>query len=137
MVGLCTDIFVELHVPDFVAAIDFYGKLGFREVRREANYLVLRRGNSIINFYGGSPSVVNHSHFSAFPTNTPRGFGVEIVFPVEEIDSYYEQLKSNVVEIVADLKVRPWGKKDFRIVDPFGFYIRVTERYDMLRQEGI
>jgi len=27
--------------------------------------------------------------------------------------------------------MKPWGKKDFRIIDPFGFYLRISEPSDM------
>jgi hypothetical protein len=26
--------------------------------------------------------------------------------------------------------LKKWGRRDFRIVDPFGFYLRITERYE-------
>jgi hypothetical protein len=28
--------------------------------------------------------------------------------------------------------MQPWGVKDFRIEDPFGFYLRITERHNIL-----
>jgi hypothetical protein len=28
------------------------------------------------------------------------------------------------------LELKKWGRRDFRIVDPFGFYLRITERYE-------
>jgi hypothetical protein len=28
------------------------------------------------------------------------------------------------------VQLKKWGRRDFRIVDPFGFYLRITERYE-------
>ena len=35
------------------------------------------------------------------------------------------------VNIVNPLVKRPWGLWDFRIEDPFGFYLRITEHHDI------
>lgn len=50
---------------------------------------------------------------------------------VEDIEDYYEKAKefANVFE---PLQQRPWGLKDFRIIDPFGYYIRFTSPHDIL-----
>jgi len=29
--------------------------------------------------------------------------------------------------VVEPLRMRPWGARDFRIADPFGYYLRITE----------
>ena len=46
-----------------------------------------------------------------------------------------EQLYKNVgkfARIVQPLQLKKWGRRDFRIVDPFGFYLRITERYEWI-----
>ncbi len=30
--------------------------------------------------------------------------------------------------LAADLQARPWGVRDFRLLDPAGYYLRITER---------
>lgn len=124
-----TDVFLELHVPDFDKAIEFYSKLGFRTVWRSEDYLVMRRGRSIINFYGDSKKVFKHSYFGRFPTKTKRGYAVEIIIMVENIKEFYKKIKRHA-KVVEPLKFKRWERWDFRIEDPFGFYIRFTERYD-------
>jgi len=120
---------VELHVPDFAPVKDFYGRLGFvtaREERGEDGYLVLRRGLNVIAFWPGSPAVVEHPYFARFGSATPRGYGVEIVIEVADVAALYESARG-FAEIVAPLERRPWGARDFRVADPFGFYLRITE----------
>ncbi len=129
------DIQIELHVPDFTKVIEFYGKLGFEKVwSRNRNdigdYLVLRRGNTVINFWPGNETVLEQPYFKQFPTDTKRGYGVEIVIPVENVEQLFEQIKEETF-VVEPLTQQPWGRKDFRIVDPFGYYLRITEPHDI------
>lgn len=131
-----SETILELHVPNFEKAKDFYGKLGFKEVWERKpedfkGYLVMKMGNSILCFWAGNDEVYNHPYFKNFPKDTHRGYAVEIVIFVDNIDSYYEKIKK-FANIVEDLKVQPWGDKDFRIEDPFGFYIRFSSPYNTL-----
>jgi catechol 2,3-dioxygenase-like lactoylglutathione lyase family enzyme len=128
-----TDVFLELHVPDFEKVIKFYTKLGFKIVWRSEDYLVIRRGESVLNFYGGSNKVYNQSYFKRFPKKTKRGYAVEIIVPIDDIKKFYKKIK-NFVKVVEPLKLKKWGRWDFRIEDPFGFYLRFTERYDWLNK---
>ncbi len=126
-----TDVLVELHVPDFVAAELFYGELGFRVVRREPRYLVMRRGASVINFFGGDAEVASHSYFGTFPSTTKRGYGVELIIFVDDLDAVFS-CACALKTVVAPPCLRPWGCRDFRLEDPFGYYLRISERYDAL-----
>ncbi|NMC58131.1 MAG: tetratricopeptide repeat protein [Candidatus Methanofastidiosa archaeon] len=133
-----TGLFIELHVPDFSSVIDFYAKLGFVvdfKSKEHGGYLTLRKRRCIINFYGGSSIIDQHIFFSRFPSSTPNGHRVEIIIPVDNIEVEYESaIKSlNASSIVEELQLQPWGKRDFRIVDPFGFYLRFTEKIDWLK----
>lgn len=127
---------LELHIPDMKLALDFYGKMGFEKVwQRDQNddgdYLVMQRDGVIINFWPGNEEVWNQPYFKNFPRDTKRGFGVEIVIPTEDIDNYYAKVKE-FANIVEELHMQPWGLKDFRLEDPFGFYLRVTEPHNIL-----
>ena len=127
---------IELHVPDFGVTKEFYGKLGFTtvwETKPEGfeGYMVMKMDNNIICFWAGNNEVYSHPYFKKFPKETPRGYAVEIIIFVEDIKNYYEKIKkfANVVE---ELHMEPWGYEDFRITDPFGFYIRVSSPYNTL-----
>jgi dihydroneopterin aldolase len=125
---------VELHVPDFAPVRSFYGRLGFSVVREEPGpkgYLVLRYEQNAIAFWPGSDAVRRHPFFARHPADTPRGHGVEIIVTTSEIDALYERAK-DLDAVVEPLAVRAWGARDFRIADPFGYYIRVTEARDGL-----
>lgn len=127
---------LELHVPDFSVVKDFYGKLGFsivweRPPEEHKGYLVLEREGTILCFWAGNEEVYNQSYFKKFPADTPRGYGVEVVIGVADIAGFYE-VANKFAEVVDPLVTRPWGLQDFRIIDPFGYYIRFTEPHDVL-----
>lgn len=129
---------VELHVPDLALAKRFYGRLGFRVARHESpvdddGYLVLRRGDALLCFWGGTPAVRRHPYFGRFGRTAKRGYGVEIVVPVSDVRRLYAVARGARC-VVEELQLRPWGARDFRIEDPFGFYIRITERHDVLAE---
>ena len=64
--------------------------------------------------------------FARFGSDAPRGYGVEIVIEVADVVALYESARG-FAEIAAPLERRPWGARDFRVLDPFGFYLRITE----------
>jgi uncharacterized glyoxalase superfamily protein PhnB len=126
---------LELHVPDQKIAKDFYEKLGFKVIWRRrkgdaGDYMVMERDGAILNFWPGNDHVWGQSYFKRFPKDTKRGYGVEIVYTVDDVESYYDKVKI-FATIVEPLKLQPWGRYDFRFEDPFGFYLRVTEHHDI------
>jgi len=130
------DVLIELHVPDFEKVKEFYGKLGFKVVwerkpEAKKGYLVMRRGDSILCFWPGNEQVWNQDYFKSFPKTTKRGYALEIIIMVDNIEELYGEAKlfANVVE---EIGMRPWGLKDFRIEDPFGFYLRFTAPHDIV-----
>ena len=140
-----TDIVIELHVPDFKKVKSFYKKLGFkviweRKPRDVDGYLVMKRGDSLIGFYCGNKSVYKHQYFSKFPKTSPKGYAVEISVPVKNIKKFYSSVLKNFGKkyIVSPLKIQPYDiqkKKDFRIKDCFGFYLRFTDPINIFGKE--
>ncbi len=138
------NLVLELHIPDFAKARDFYSMFGFEELNYDPTsgggsslgYMVFQRidslGRAMINFYGDKPEVAKHAHFNQFPESTPRGYEVEVTFPVDNVDGLWEQVKDKLEkeQIAQELVTKRWGKKDFRVVYPFGFYLRFTEPVD-------
>ena len=129
--------YIELHVPSFAAVKDFYGKLGFKVMREQKsddprkNYLVMALDNNILCFWPGNDQVYTQSHFKNFPADTKRGYGVEIIIQVGNLEEAHAKAQG-LGCVVGELKTKHWGKKDFRITDPFGYYLRFTEPYDIL-----
>ncbi len=133
-----TDVLVELHVPDLRAAKAFYRRFRFTVVREETSddadgYLVMRRGSSLLLFWGGTEAVGEHEYFRRFRNVRKRGYGVELVIPVDDLDAAYRAAVAARC-VVAEPRIRAWGARDFRAEDPFGFYLRFTEPHDPTRR---
>lgn len=141
---IANNLIIELHVPDFDKIKDFYSKLAFKITledkvnEKELGYLTMTRedkmGNTMLNFYGGDDRVYNQSYFKQFPRDTKRAYASEITIVVKDVEAMYNLAMTNLKEYV----VKPLRSnedhshqwKDFRMVDPFGFYIRFTELLD-------
>ncbi len=131
---------IELHVPDFDQAKSYYGSLGFKvvweRVPEEAKgYLVMGRGGTVICFWGGNEAIFGQPYFKQFPKDTVRGYGVELVIMVDDIESYYEEVK-DVANVVEQLVRQPWGLQYFRAADPFGYYLRFTSKHNILDESN-
>ena len=55
-----------------------------------------------------------------------RGARVEVVLEVEDLDAAREQIEAAGYPIAEAATDRPWGLRDFRLLDPDGYYLRVT-----------
>ena len=138
------NLIIELHVPDLDVVKDFYSKLGFeigiddKINEKELGYLTMIRkdklGETMLNFYGGDNRVYNQSFFKQFPKGTKRGYAAGITITTGDIEELYKKvsknLKDNIVRELKELEDHEHKWKDFRMVDPFGFYIRFTELID-------
>lgn len=141
---IVNNLVLELHIPDFETARKFYTLFGFKEISydptsgggSDLGYMVLKRddsiGNTSINFYGDKDKVSQHKYFADFPANTRRGYEVEITIPVSDVKGLWEEIKDKIPEkqITQPLTLKRWNKWDFRVADPFGFYVRFTELVD-------
>lgn len=138
------NLIIELHVPDLNIVKDFYSKLGFevslndKANEKELGYLTMTRkdtlGNTMLNFYGGDERVYNQSFFKQFSPDTKKGYATEITITTGGINNIYKlaslHLKKHIVRELKELKDHGHAWKDFRMVDPFGFYLRFTELID-------
>ena len=130
------NILLELHVPDFEKVKEYYGRLGFEVVWERKpegfkGYLILKMGNNVLCFWAGNENVYEQTYFKRFPKDTKRGYGVEIVVMVDDIEKFYLKVK-DFANVVEELVLQPWGLKDFRVEDPHGYYLRITSYHDIL-----
>ena len=126
---------VELHVPDLGPAKRFYSALGFRVAREERSsddaYLVMIHGADVLRFWSDDLSGSRRGPFAHYPSTTPRGYGVEIVLTFDDLEDAFGRA-SAVGAVVEPIRKRHWGLRDFRLIDPYGFYVRCTEPHDPL-----
>lgn len=122
----------ELFVSDTKCSVDFYSNiLGFEEVRTdiEGDYHQMKKDDVYIGI-GPFKKLRNGHYFRPEVLTERKGLGVEIVLEVDDIEELYNKVRSNGYPIETKLGKREWGLVDFRIVDPDGYYLRPTSRYE-------
>ena len=122
---------MELFVEDLDVSVAFYRDvLGFQVVRRADDYVSLRRGAAVFGVgpVAKLPERADGPGFTRQRLRTGKGAGVEIVLEVDgvaELSALHEHCRAHAT-VVEELRQRPWGLQDFRLVDPDGYYLRVT-----------
>jgi lactoylglutathione lyase len=116
----------EIFPADLNATAAFYTTvLGFELTRDERDadrqYLALKRDGVQVGA-AARPEVLDR-HCRRPPT------GVELVFEVDDVDSVFEHVRVAGWPTEEELVERPWGLRDFRLLDPSGYYLRITERF--------
>ncbi len=127
---------LELFVEDIDASIDFYTNvLGFEVLREHpGDYASLRCGG--VTFGVGSISKLPEEggYFAREIASLRRGLGVEIVLEIDDVDGWYRHVSGSGHPVFEPPQGRPWGLRDFRIVDPDGYYLRLTAKAQTLGQ---
>ncbi|MBV9354369.1 MAG: VOC family protein [Chloroflexi bacterium] len=120
----------ELFVTDLARSRRFYENvLGFTGGKERDGYLAVSSGAVIIGL--GLYSGLVAGHHLRRTTQGPSGGSVEIVLEVDDVDAYYDRAQAVVAAEggrIEPLQRRPWGARDFRIIDPDSYYLRITGR---------
>lgn len=127
---------IELFVSDLEVSVDFYGRvLGFevgtqRQVGPEGNelrHVPVWRGPTMIGL-GLLSRLVKSHHLRRGGIDAERGIGVEMCFYVDdgEIDAFYGRVQGACRTTLEPLVLQPWGSRDFRVIDPDGYYLRFS-----------
>ena len=118
----------ELFVDDLPASIDFYQQvLGFKIGEQHSDkFTPITNGNVRIGL--NLRSVLRVDHPIQAVAGERLGRGVEIVLEVDDVAAMYANVLSQNWPLAAELQQRPWGLTDFRVVDPSGYYLRISSR---------
>lgn len=117
---------LELFVDDIERALAFYtGVLGFQVGKQtEDGYTALARGDAAISL-NKRQSLPSDHPVQAGP-GEPLGRGVEVVLYVEDVQAAYDGVVASGWPRSSELVLRPWGEQDFRVLDPDGYYLRIS-----------
>ena len=110
----------EVFHRDIRILVDFYvAILGFHtsENDESADYVVVRRDDVRVG-------CCRHNEADPSPRRPPHGS--EIVIRVDDVRAEYDRVLSHGWPIADPLQTRAWGLTDFRVFDPAGQYLRVT-----------
>src|SRR5918998_4883839 len=110
---------LELFVKDIDASIGFYTKvLGFEVLREHpSDYASLRCGGVTLGIGPISKLPEEGGYFTREIASLRRGLGAEIVLEVDDVDEWYRRVVASGHPVLEPPQMRPWGMKDFRIVD--------------------
>ena len=120
---------LELFVSDMQKSVDFYTKvLGFERLKSGPGYVPVRSGSVLIGL-GPASGLSKKHHFNPEIQSDRRGLGVEIVLEVDDVQRTFKQVEAAGYQgILSPVRKQSWGLTDFRIVDPDGYYLRITSR---------
>jgi lactoylglutathione lyase len=115
----------EIFPSDLDATVDFYVRvLGFAVLKDQrhdpAAYVYLGRGGVRVGALRRDAPDVRAARLP--PT------GVELVLEVDDISAERDRVVAAGWPLDEDPQLRPWGLTDFRILDPDGYYLRITDR---------
>lgn len=118
---------VNLAVRDLDRAVDFYvNALGFKKKPVNPAFVLLLRDELVLGLKADDllwhPAIQD----AATVEKTVKGLGVELVLEVSDIQYFYNQIQQAGITVQEPLTERPWDAKDFRILDPEGYYWRIT-----------
>ena len=55
-----------------------------------------------------------------------KGNGFELIIVVDRIEDVYERCKEKRCTIQEEIQTYPWEMRGFKVVDPDGYFLRVT-----------
>lgn len=123
-----TGLRIELFVRDPARSQQFYASLFGLAVRASGpssrDYVAIECGGVRIGL--GAIGSLPPGHRFGSIAGAMRGAGVEIVLEVEDLEACERRARS-LDATIEPLRHRPWGLRDFRVLDPDGYYLRVTE----------
>lgn len=118
---------LELFVESIEKSVEFYSNVlefdGPKETK--ATYTSVRKDNVVFGL-GEMRSLPDLHPLKVSSNGQQVGLGVEIVLEVENVHEVYNNVLAAGYPIQAELNRRPWGMVDFRIIDPDGYYLRIT-----------
>lgn len=116
---------VELFSDDLDSLVNFYTRvLGFTLDRDERNqspgYLAMSRDSVRIG-------AAEREHIAHTEGRRPPA-GTELVLEVDDVEGELARVEASGWPVEEGLRERPWGLVDFRLLDPAGYYVRITNR---------
>ena len=119
---------LELFVTNLPVSIGFYSRvLGFETDEQQSDgYTPMTNGavRIALNLLSALPD----DHPIQLAPHERPGRGVEFVLETDDIVATCAHTLAQGWPLSSEMKHQPWGLTDFRILDPDGYYWRITSR---------
>jgi lactoylglutathione lyase len=117
----------EIFPDDLDATVDFYTRvLGFSVTKDQRDapqaYVAMQRDAVRVG--------AARREVPGAPAERRPPVGTETVLEVDDLAGERSRVLAAGWPLEEDLEVRPWGLTDFRILDPAGYYLRISSRAD-------
>lgn len=112
------EIHPKLPMRDKAQTLDYYQRnLSFKVVSDYGNYLIIERDDIEI-------------HFFIFEDLDPKENYGQVYIRTDNIDQFYQSLraKNTAIHPNGDLQIKPWGQKEFALLDPDNNLLTFGER---------
>ncbi|QNK48966.1 VOC family protein [Brevibacterium sp. PAMC23299] len=118
---------LELFVESIEKSVGFYRDILEFNAPKEIihTYVPVKKGNVTLGL-GEMKSLPENHPLKVSNNSQQTGLGVEIVLEVEDINDIYNKVVEKGYSIQTKLTKRSWGLEDFRLIDPDGYYLRIT-----------
>ena len=124
---------LELFPSDMKRFVEFYVDiLGFVIRKQEGTYIFVQRDEIFI----GAIEVPNNDSLTEKESYRRPTKGVELVFEVDDLVAERDAIVEHGWQLTDDIKMQEWGLEDFRLVDPDGYYVRITTKSPKRDSEG-
>ncbi|KGN33695.1 glyoxalase [Knoellia sinensis KCTC 19936] len=121
---LITSFAISLNVPDVEASAAWVQKhLGFTVAMSADGFSSLHHEQSGTNVIYLRTGLETFKPASA----AGRADGLLVVFTVNDIDSDYDRLSADGVEVVTPIETEPWGERFFQMADPNGVIYQLVQ----------
>ncbi|HEX7950399.1 MAG TPA: VOC family protein [Candidatus Limnocylindrales bacterium] len=122
-------VIVELFVRDLAASRASHEALGFRATNGWRNGAWMEREGVGIRLELDDHVSAGPHYFTPNIGRHPRGTGVEIVVQVSDVTAIHDAAIRAGLNVVRELRDRPWNGRDFRLADPDGSFIGITSPF--------
>ena len=112
---------IGMYVRDVFASVEFYAKLGFQTVRVDKSVAELSLGAMTLHCIDKETAREQSEAFQKEAFGEPKGTGLYINIEVEDVDTYYRELKDKGLKPSSEPRNWPWGHREFAIRDSDGY----------------
>ena len=107
-----------LAVHDLPGSAKFFEELGFQVISKPDGWIFVERDNCMV-MLGECRDAI---HPSKLGDHSYFGY-----LRVDDVESYYEDLKTKGVKILSPIESKPWKMREFSVVSPEGHRLMIGQ----------